>query len=164
MEKFKLKENQKLLTGGIFLFIAMLAIVGYTYSFFQIEDKDTTTITGTVASASLEIEVNKLAPSTNKGLVPQLDDYITAAVVERNNLNCVDDNSNEVCQVYSIKVTNTGSSSINVDGLVELNANNNPNLKWAEISTYTQGVTTRPELKSNVKTHSETDLTTNELY
>ena len=59
MEKLKLKENQKLLIGGIFLFIAMLAIVGYTYSFFQIEDKDTGTITGTVASASLEIEVNK---------------------------------------------------------------------------------------------------------
>ena len=107
MKKLKLKENQKLLIGGVLLFVAMLAIVGYTYSFFQAEDKDTGTITGTVASVSLSIQVNKLAPDgAEKGLVPQLDSAITSAVVGTQG-NCVDDNNNTVCQVYEAVVKGT---------------------------------------------------------
>ena len=83
----KVKQNRNLLIVGIICLVGIIGIVGYTYSFFQVEDKDTGTMTGTVASTSLEVEIEKLVPSTNVGLVPQLDEYITSAVVGRNNKN-----------------------------------------------------------------------------
>jgi hypothetical protein len=46
------------------------------------------------------------ASSVKGGLIPQLDEYITSAVIGVNG-SCVDGNNNPVCQVYKITVKNT---------------------------------------------------------
>ena len=84
--------------------IAMIGMIGYTYSFFETEISNTGVITGEVSSVNLQLTVSKVAPSSTKKLIPQLDSAITKAVVGRNG-SCIDDNNNAVCQVYKITLT-----------------------------------------------------------
>ena len=158
------KKNKKtLLVIGILCFVAIISIVGYTYSYLQITVTNDTAITGTAASLSLELNVTKVAPDINKPLVPQLDSAIASAVVGTQG-NCVDDNENAVCQVYEIVVKNTSNTALQVTGKLELNAGSNPNLKWTLIDGYNDGMTTNPNLESDIKTHEDTIITDNETY
>ena len=151
------RSSRKLIIFEIVCVALIIGLIGYTYSFFNVTATNDSVIYGEAASVNLSLEVEKLAPSTNKGLVPQLDDYITSAVIGRNG-SCVDDNNNNVCQVYKITVTNSGAS-VYVNGTLTLSAKNNPNLKWAIISG-----TTSPTLKSNVNSNTYMQLTSNEYY
>jgi len=162
-KEFNKKERQKLIIVGTFCLIAIISVIGYTYSYFTATATNTGTITGTVASASLSLNVTKVAPDTDKALVPQLDSAIASAVVGTQG-NCLDDNLNAVCQVYQVTVTNTSTMTINVDGLLELNAGSNPHLKWALISSYTDGMTTKPTVTSNLNSYTETVITSYEEY
>ena len=154
-----LKTNsRKLIIFEIICVLAIIGIIGYTYSFFNVTVSNSSVISGEAASVNLSLTVTKVSPGNTKGLIPQLDNYITSAVIGRKG-SCVDDNNNNVCQVYKITLKNSGSSSIFVTGTLTLNANNNPNLKWAEITD-----TTEPELKSNVNQNTYTLLTSNEFY
>ena len=151
------RSSRKLIIFEIVCVALIIGLIGYTYSFFNVTATNDSVIYGEAASVNLSLEVEKIAPSTNKGLVPQLDDYITSAVIGRNG-SCVDDNNNNVCQVYKITVTNSGSA-VHVNGTLKLDAKNNPNLKWAIISG-----TTNPTLVSNVNPYSYVKLIENELY
>ncbi len=104
-----LKRSSKKLI--IFEIVCVALIIGYTYSFFNVTATNDSVISGEAASVNLSLEVEKIAPSTNKGLVPQLDQYITSAVIGRNG-SCVDDNNNNVCQVYKITVTNSDMNPV----------------------------------------------------
>ena len=151
------RSSKKLIIFEIVCVALIIGLIGYTYSFFNVTATNDSVIYGEAASVNLSLEVEKIAPSTNKGLVPQLDQYITSAVIGRNG-NCVDDNNNNVCQVYKITVTNSGAS-VHVNGRLNLDAKNNPNLKWAIISD-----ATNPTLVSSVNPYSYVKLTENELY
>ena len=151
------RSSRKLIIFEIVCVALIIGLIGYTYSFFNVTATNDSVIYGEAASVNLSLEVEKIAPSTNKGLVPQLDQYITSAVIGRNG-SCVDDNNNNVCQVYKITVTNSGAA-VHVNGTLTLSAKNNPNLKWAEISG-----TTSPTLKSNVNSNTYMQLTSNEYY
>ena len=153
-----MKSSKKLLIFEIICVLIVIGIIGYTYSFFSVTTTNDSVIYGEAASVNLSLTVTKLSPGNNKGLVPQLDDYITSAVIGRKG-SCVDDNSNNVCQVYKITLKNNGSSSVFVTGTLALDAKNNPNLKWAEITD-----TTEPELKSMINKNSYSLLTSNEFY
>ena len=142
----------------IFCVLIIIGIIGYTYSFFTATVTDSVTIRGEAASMNLTLTVTKLAPNNTKGLIPQLDDYITNAVIGRNG-SCIDDNNNNVCQVYKITLTNSGSSTVYVNGTLTLTAKNNPNLKWAMING-----TTEPTLTSSINNNNYVTLTENELY
>ena len=156
-KKFFLKSKW-LIVFEIFCVLLVIGVIGYTYSFLTATVTNSVTIKGEVESLNLSLTVTKLAPTTNAGLVPQLDDYITSAVIGRNG-SCVDDNNSNVCQVYKINLKNNGGSSVYVKGTLRLNAGANPNLKWAIISG-----TTEPTLISSVNSHSYKILTENELY
>ena len=156
-KKFFLKSKW-LIVFEIFCVLLVIGVIGYTYSFLTASVTNSVTIKGEVESLNLSLTVTKLAPTTNAGLVPQLDDYITSAVIGRNG-SCVDDNNSNVCQVYKINLKNNGGSSVYVKGTLRLNAQANPNLKWAIISG-----TTEPTLVSSVNSHSYKILTENELY
>ena len=151
------RSSRKLIIFEIVCVALIIGLIGYTYSFFNVTATNDSVIYGEAASVNLSLEVEKLAPSTNKGLVPQLDQYITSAVIGRNG-SCVDDNNNNVCQVYKITVTNSGSA-VYVNGRLNLDAKNNPNLKWAIISG-----TTNPTLVSSASPYTYTKLIENELY
>ena len=150
--------SKKLIIFEIICVLIVIGIIGYTYSFFSVTTKNDSVIYGEAASVNLTLTVTKLSPGNTKGLVPQLDDYITKAVIGRKG-SCVDDNNNNVCQVYKITLKNNGSSSVFVTGTLALDAKNNPNLKWAEITD-----TTEPELKSMINKNSYSLLTSNEFY
>ena len=151
------RSSRKLIVFEIVCVALIIGLIGYTYSFFNVTATNDSVIYGEAASVNLSLTVEKLAPSTNKGLVPQLDQYITSAVIGRNG-SCVDDNNNNVCQVYKITVTNSGAS-VHVNGTLTLSAKNNPNLKWAIISG-----TTNPTLVSSASPYTYTKLIENELY
>ena len=153
-----MKSSKKLLIFEIICVLIVIGIIGYTYSFFSVTTKNDSVIYGEAASVNLTLTVTKLSPGNNKGLVPQLDNYITSAVTGRKG-SCVDDNSNNVCQVYKITLKNNGSSSVFVTGTLALDAKNNPNLKWAEITDITN-----PAQKSAYNKSSYSLLTSNEFY
>ena len=164
MEEFKRKEHIKLLSVTAICLLAIIGVVTYTFSFFEIEAENTTVIKGEAATADLTVNVTKIAPSeeTELGLIPQLSEYITTAVVGRNNKSCIDDNGNEVCQLYQIHVTNVSTTTVYVDGTVELTAGSNSNLKWAQIShAVTETNTTKPTLLSEVNNHDYQELVRN---
>ena len=142
----------------IFCVLIIIGIIGYTYSFFTATVTDSVTIRGEAASLNLTLTVTKISSNNTKGLIPQLDDYITSAVIGRNG-SCIDDNNNNVCQVYKITLTNSGSSTVYVNGTLTLTAKNNPNLKWAMING-----TTEPTLTSSINNNNYVTLTENELY
>ena len=151
-------KSKWLIIFEIFCILIIIGIIGYTYSFFTATVTDSVTIRGEAASLNLSLTVTKLAPNNTKGLIPQLDDYITSAVIGRNG-SCIDDNNNNVCQVYKITLKNNSAVTVYVNGTLTLNAKNNPNLKWAMISG-----TTNPTLTSSINTHTFVTLTENELY
>ena len=151
------KSSKKLIIFEIICVLIVIGIIGYTYSFFNVTATNSTVISGEAASVNLSITVTKVSPSNNKGLVPQLDEFITSAVTGRKG-SCIDDNTNNVCQVYKITVKNNGAS-LYVNGKIEIDAKNNPNLKWAQISG-----TTSPTLSSDVHAYSYTKLIQNEYY
>ena len=151
-------KSKWLIIFEIFCILIIIGIIGYTYSFFTATVTDSVTIRGEAASMNLNLTVTKLAPNNTKGLIPQLDDYITNAVIGRNG-SCIDDNNNNVCQVYKITLKNNSAVTVYVNGTLTLNAKNNPNLKWAMISG-----TTNPTLTSSINSHTFVTLTENELY
>ena len=151
-------KSKWLIIFEIFCILIIIGIIGYTYSFFTATVTDSVTIRGEAASMNLNLTVTKLAPNNTKGLIPQLDQYITNAVIGRNG-SCIDDNNNNVCQVYKITLKNNSAVTVYVNGTLTLNAKNNPNLKWAMISG-----TTNPTLTSTINTHTFVTLTENELY
>jgi len=162
-KEFNKKEKQKLIIVGAFCLIAIISVIGYTYSYFTAIATNTGTITGTVASASLSLNVEKVAPDTNKALVPQLDSAIASAVKGTQG-NCINDNLNAVCQVYLITVKNTSSTTVYLTGKIELNAGTNPNLKWAITDSYTDGMTTKPSVTSEINLYTDTLITEGEEY
>ena len=151
-------KSKWLIIFEIFCILIIIGIIGYTYSFFTATVTDSVTIRGEAASMNLTLTVTKLAPNNTKGLIPQLDDYITNAVIGRNG-SCIDDNNNNVCQAYKITLKNNSAVTVYVNGTLTLNAKNNPNLKWAMING-----TTNPTLTSTINTHTFVTLTENELY
>ena len=165
MEESRKKDTIKLIIIALIVMMLIIVVISYTYSFFQVEEANTTVIKGKVFSVNLSLEVNKITPSTELGLIPQLDSAITSAVVGKNNKSCIDDIGNEICQVYEIKVKNTSNVKLRVDGVVELNKGNNTKLKWARISNaVTEKVTAKPTLLSDINEPSYTTLTVNEEY
>ena len=166
MEENKItkKRHIKILVITVFCFIAVISIIGYTYSYFVNTISNNTTITGTVESTNITVTVTKMAPSTDNGLTPQLDIAIPQAIVGTNGKSCVNENLNEVCEVHKIEVKNTGGTIAYFDGTLELFNNDNPNLKWAIIDNYTTGMITKPKLLSRAYTPEDTFLTANEKY
>ena len=158
MEHIENSSTKKLIILVVLYSFIIIALIGYTFSYFNAKVKNESYISGTVATLSLSLNITKISPSNSNNLIPQLDDYITSAVIGRNG-SCVDDNNNNVCQVYEIKVKNTSEVAFSAEGVLFLNSNDNPNLKWARISG-----TTNPTLISGVNTPSIKLLAKDEFF
>lgn len=155
-------ENVKLMIIAIIIAVVIIGGVGYTYSFFNATATNSTAISGVAASPSIRVDVSKISDDDDSnGLVPQLDQYITSAVIGRNG-SCVDDNFNNVCQVYKILVTNTSDVALSLNGTLEIDNGNNPNLKWARIDATTDTIFTSPALLGPPRLTSYTVLTRND--
>ena len=128
-----MNKNLKLII--IVSLLIMIALgIGVTVAYFDVIANDTNTITGYTVSPDLHLTVTKLSIDVKEDLIPQADSSIIQAVIGTNNKMCIDGNDNSVCQVYQVTLKNIGNYTINVNGTIKLTANNNVNLKWAEIS------------------------------
>lgn len=109
----------------------MITTTGGTYAYFTIGASNNNKISGTAATADLSLSVEETLPKKkNTGsMVPQRESALATAMNTSNA--CVDGNTNIVCKVYTIKVTNNSTAQVKVNGTITFaNSTNMPNLKW----------------------------------
>lgn len=137
-------KGQGIFYGVIGVATLIVAIIGATFAFFAASANNATAVNGTTASASLTLRVERVAPTTAGNMVPQLSQTLGAAITGTDDASCIDGNGNTVCHVYEIEVTNGGSSTVVVDGTLDLTTTI-ANLKWYKINT----ATSDPSLAAN---------------
>ena len=131
------KRGSEIFLGVIGVATLVVAIIGATFAFFAAGANNTTAVTGQTASASLTLAVSRTAPTTVGNLVPQYAQYLGSAITGTGGASCIDANGNTVCHVYTITVTNGGTSTVSVDGTFDISASTITNVKWYEISSAT---------------------------
>ena len=118
--------------GVIGVATLIVAIIGATFAYFTATTASGQYLTGTAATASLEVKVQRLTGySAGEGvtdgkqpkyvMVPQLDKGLSQAVRGSNvtgDKACIDANGSLVCSIYKILVHNTGSAAIDVSGSI----------------------------------------------
>ena len=131
----------------IFVLAFVVSVVGATYAYFSFSKSEDGVITGDAAMVNLTLNVSKVLPNSqnNNVIVPQFGGSILENAIRNG---CVDDNSNIVCQVYKVDVTNGGSANLVVDGSVSFFSDEDmknglqsviPNMKWSLISSFDEG-------------------------
>lgn len=116
----------------LLIFIVMFTVTGGTYAYLAFAASNNT-ISGTTATADLELVVERKLPSNVGVMVPQLEEYLGSAISDT--YNCIDGNGNTVCQVYKATVTNKSTATVEISGSIKFSGiNNMPNLKWKRIN------------------------------
>ena len=103
-------DSKKIVILIVLIATLMLGTTGATYAYFALTATNSSTITGTAATTSLELTVTQAAlKSGNTGvMVPQKEAALATAMNSTNK--CVDGNNNVICKVYTITVTNKTQS------------------------------------------------------
>lgn len=99
--------KQKLFSS-VCLVLALVIVVtaGTTYAFFAATSENTTDVSGKTAKFNVKLELSTEHKSTN--MVPLKDSLVSAAI--KNTNKCIDKNNYDVCSLYKITLSNTGSS------------------------------------------------------
>ena len=124
-------RNIMLAIFGVFVILA--AVSGATFAYYAFNASNNTTVSGSSATASLNLTITKISPSTTNPLVPQNESGLKTAATSL----CVDGNNNNVCQVYKITIMNTSTATATVGGSIAFTIPSNSkytNLKWKTIS------------------------------
>lgn len=121
--------------GVIGVATLIVAIIGATFAYFTATASNNA-VTGTAAQAGLELKVEQTSTGTGD-MVPQLTSTIASAVTGTGEKSCVDGNGNTVCKVYSVTLTNTGSSAVTVSGTIAFTGGTFANLKWGKADAAT---------------------------
>lgn len=126
-EKKNNGDSKKIYSLLVLIAVVMIATTGGTYAYFAIKPQTNTAISGTAASASMTLGVKRITPSdtkwngSTKKMVPQLEGTTNGSILKSamgDTYSCVDSNSNVVCQVYEITVTNGGTAQTKVTGKI----------------------------------------------
>ena len=155
VENNQSNDSKKIITLIILILTIMVCTTSATYAYFAIGAKNTTTVTGKAATASLSLTVNKILPTAaNTGvIVPQYsyngtsatysstNDILMKAVNNTTPGKCVDGNKNIICQVYTIQITNNSTATASIRGTFSLTGGPFNNLKWYILA---QGASTVP--------------------
>ena len=119
--------------GVIGVATLIVAIIGATFAYFTATTRSGQLITGSAATASLDVKVDRLtgysegegaatATDAKYVMVPQLDVALGEALkgsVTTGNKACIDANGSLVCEIYKIRVANNGSAAISVSGKID---------------------------------------------
>lgn len=119
--------------GVIGVATLIVAIIGATFAYFTATTRSGQLITGSVATASLDVKVDRLtgysegegaasAAEAKYVMVPQLDVALGEALKGSDvtgNKACIDANGSLVCEIYKIRVANNGSAAISVSGKID---------------------------------------------
>ena len=103
----------------------VIAIIGATFAYFTATATDNSTISGQAATAGLSLNITHLSTAATAGLIPLNTSDLQKAVTGDANATgnpkyCLDKDNNSVCQIYSIAVTNEGTSAAAVSGTLDL--------------------------------------------
>lgn len=131
-------DSKKIYAVLVLIAILMISVTGGTYAYFALSATSNNVISGTAATANLELSVSQTYPTkTNTGvMVPQLESSLATAM--GTTYGCVDSNTNIVCKVYTITVTNKSSAKAVVNGTITFsNSTALPNLKWRKATNAT---------------------------
>lgn len=138
VENNQSSDSKKIITLVVLILTVMVCTTSATYAYFALAPATNSAVTGTAASASLSLSVTKNFPTkANTGvLVPQKEAALASAM--GSTYGCVDGNTNIVCQVYTITVTNNSSAQVVVNGTITFaNSTKMPNLKWRRTTNTT---------------------------
>ena len=130
-EKKNNGDSKKIYSLLVLIAVVMITTTGGTYAYFTIGASNNNKISGTAATADLSLSVEETLPKKkNTGsMVPQRESALATAMNTSNA--CVDGNTNIVCKVYTVKVTNNSTAQVKVNGTITFaNSTNMPNLKW----------------------------------
>ena len=131
----EVNEKKKKYAIVITFLVLMICITGGTYAYFALTASNNS-VTGSVGGASLNLSVTKVYPTNehnSKNMIPQLESTLDEAISLDHK--CVDGNGNVICQVYSATVTNVGSTTSVLNGMISfIGIENMPNLKWMRIN------------------------------
>lgn len=107
--------------GVIGVATLVVAIIGATFAYFTASASNNNTITGNMATINLQLAVDKMTDvdETQGGMIPMSNGMVEESLKSAKGI-CLDDNSNAVCQVYKITLTNNSSAGQFVDGYVAL--------------------------------------------
>lgn len=147
----------------------VVAIIGATFAFFTATATNDNTVTGEAATAGLTLAVEKVSTDASGGLIPISETLLDKALkgdTASGSKMCLDKDSNTVCQVYKITVTNTGTAPARLDGTLTLTAAGYTNLKWANVNL-NEGLTTDAiptTVGTNLNASTVKAITSNELY
>ena len=128
------KRSMGLFYGVMGVATLVVTLIGATFAWFAASATNNA-VAGQTGGASLTLSVSKVTTSATGKLVPQLAAGLHSALAAKPS--CVDGNSNTVCQVYQIDITNNGSATTVVNGTFTLSSSNIVNLKWVELPTAT---------------------------
>ncbi len=160
VENNQTSDSKKIITMIVLILTVMICTTSATYAYFALAPATNNSVTGTAASASLALTVTKNLPTkANTGvLVPQKEAALATAM--GSTYGCVDGNTNMVCQVYTITVTNNSSAQVVVNGTITFAGSTKmPNLKWRKTTnastlgsntTNAANTTTAQSLANNV--------------
>ena len=145
-----MEENRK--GPGVFYAVVgvatlVVAIIGATFAYFSASATNNTDITGTTAEAGgVELKITPVTTTGTNMLPLNLMDNTTPTNVATGDADqfasamtgkCVDSNKNNVCQVYSITVSNKSTTSaVQVRGTLNLDSGAT-NMKWQLLETGT---------------------------
>lgn len=126
---------------GILLYAIIM--VGGTYAYLYATNVDNNTLTGNLAAASIDLDVERIVPTTDMGLVPLLDGALKNALKGNGGISsCIDSNNNLSCEVYKIELYNPSLTNLRLTGDITLVASgeNNVynNLKWELLDSPTE--------------------------
>jgi len=117
----------------------VVAIIGATFAYFSATDTDDSTIQGSTAAAGgIELNVSAVT-ATGTNLIPlnvTIGEGTSDSVAQLSSAlkatnTCVDNNGNNVCQIYKIEVSNLSTTStVTVRGYLTLTGTKTTNLKW----------------------------------
>lgn len=142
--KKETKERRNYLFSLVSVLTLVVAIIGATYAYFQLTASNNN-INGAAAELSLGLEIEKIAPAGSNeneeidGLTPLLDEEINTKVNTTVDKIC-NEGSSKVCQIYEMKLTNTGNATITLWGTISfqfkdefdnVTTNTMPNLKFS---------------------------------
>ena len=167
-----MEENRK--GPGIFYAVVgvatlVVAIIGATFAFFSASASNNEAITGNTAQAGgVDLEITPVTSTganmlplnllgTDMKTAPESGDQFADAIGATKGASCVDSNGNNVCQVYSIKVSNKSTTStIQVRGTLNLTSEAT-NMKWQLLTNPTS--TERATFATVVGTGTDGDIT-----
>lgn len=156
-------DTKKILAMIVMIATLMICTTSATYAYFAITPVSNASMTGTAATAGLTLAVNRIAPTSTKWtsstqrMVPQLSTALSTAMGDT--YSCVDGNTNVVCQVYEVTLTNTSTAQVKVSGTITFSGvTNMGNLKWRLYKSTTTKLTTA-QAATNLGSATNTAIT-----